>query len=65
MNMLRIPSTLPKVSRKSRVSRKQRETATRLELTLEMPSQRPPVGDPAPASAEEPERGVAEVDFYI
>lgn len=66
MNILRIPK-VPTKPRSARDSRKRRDTSrtARLELTLEMPSQRPPVEAESAGEPDEPERGVAEVDFYI
>ncbi|MBV1861589.1 MAG: hypothetical protein KUG77_24435 [Nannocystaceae bacterium] len=72
MNMLRIPNVLPTPSRRhtpegDRVSRKRRDTAqgARLELTLEAPSRAPAVEENMDEPPSEPERGIAEVDFYI
>ncbi len=72
MNMLRIPKVLPtpvttQNPRGYRGSRKRRDTTQgpRLELTLEAPSHRPPAAEHANEPASEPERGIAEVDFYI
>jgi|GEM_PF-3628384 len=65
MNMLRIPESKP---RKARSSRKRRETSqtARLELTLEMPAHpRAELVERSEGEVQEPERGVAEVDFYI
>ncbi len=70
MNMLRIPKAKPLPSR----ARKRRESfqPARLELTLEMPRERPSRDAGAVQEASEkpeqddaPQRGVADVDFYI
>lgn len=63
MNMLRIPKSKPLPARASRKERATSRSA-RLELTLEMPAHRP-VESAEPKEDAEPERGVAEVDFYI
>lgn len=64
MNMLRIPKVLPTPVKRSRKRRESTQGA-RLELTLEAPSQRPAVEEKVDEPASEPERGVAEVDFFI
>lgn len=69
MTMLRIPKVLPTPATPKgyRGSRKRRDATegARLELTLEAPSRRPVVEDKVDEPAGEPERGIAEVDFYI
>lgn len=67
MNILRVPK-VPTTPASTRALRKRRRSTqgARLELTLEMPAQRPPVESVEHKDeAQEPERGVAEIDFYI
>ena len=67
MNILRVPK-VPAKTPAARALRKRRSSTqgARLELTLEMPAQRQPLEAPASGEQErEPERGVAEIDFYI
>ena len=59
MNVLHIPKRQPR----RRASRQSSEPA-RLELTLEAPREQPRV-TPDESGADEPQRGIAEVDFYI
>ncbi len=69
MTMLRIPKILPtpQLPKGYRDSRKRRDTTqgARLELTLEAPSLRPAVEEKVDEPANEPERGIAEIDFFI
>ncbi len=72
MTMLRIPKVLPTPATPEspkgyRGSRKRRDSTqgARLELTLEAPSRRPAVEEKVDEPASEPERGIAEIDFYI
>lgn len=62
MNMLRIPKVLPTPGSRKRRDKTQ---GPRLELTLEAPSHRPPAAEKGDELAREPERGIAEIDFFI
>ncbi len=71
MNMLHIPKPKPLPSRLRK--RRGASEPARLELTLEMPRERPSSISEAPQQGSEPDgqttrrsdRGVADVDFYI
>ncbi|MCR9164834.1 MAG: hypothetical protein ACE37F_15145 [Nannocystaceae bacterium] len=64
MNMLRIPKSTPLPARALRKERNRSQSA-RLELTLEMPAHRPVESSEPKDEAAKPERGVAEIDFFI